>query len=89
MGMQQEYRWSVSPPGALLRLGVSSLEAGEPLFSAWLALERVPISTRSLRRAFGSAPLQGPRIVAAIYAQALRLWLRGAPFHPHPRTAPT
>jgi DUF1365 family protein len=28
------------------------------------------------------------RVIGAIYWQALRLYLKGAPFHPHPRTRP-
>lgn len=87
MAMEHEYLWKISEPGERLRLDVHSLAAGSLQFSAALELVRVPVTAGSLRSAFVRSPLQSLRIVAAIYTQALRLWLRGAVFHPHPGRA--
>jgi DUF1365 family protein len=84
LGMAQDYRWSIAPPGEKLRLAVRCVASGETTLDAALELERIPITTRSLRREWARAPLQSARLVAAIYREAWRLYRRGAPFHPHP-----
>jgi DUF1365 family protein len=30
-------------------------------------------------------PLMTVKVIAAIHAQALRLWIKGTPFYPHPK----
>ncbi len=91
MGMEQDYAWTVEPPGRALELGIASLAGTDRVFEAHVALARVEITPASLRRTLLRFPFQTGRLGAGIYAQALRLWLRGVPFHPHPRslTRPT
>jgi len=47
-------------------------------------LERREITAASLARVLLSFPLMTLRVVAAIYWQALRLWLKSVPVHDHP-----
>ncbi len=56
-----------------------------PIFEASLMLERREIARHSLSRALLRYPFMCLQIVAAIYWQALRLRLKGAPFFAHPR----
>ena len=59
---------------------MESTTGGRRQFDATLSLERRELSAAPLFR----YPLQSMRVVAGIYAQAVRLKLKGAPYHPHP-----
>jgi hypothetical protein len=84
MGMDQEYRWRVGVPGARLTVHLESLEGGERVFAATLALRAEPLTGRTLALTLLRHPFMTARVTAGIYGQALRLWLKGVPFHPHP-----
>ncbi|WP_428267631.1 DUF1365 domain-containing protein [Haliangium sp.] len=67
--------------------GGPAAEAGETLvFDATMVLEREPLTARSLRRSLMAYPFMTGKVIAAIYWQALRLWLARTPFYDHPRT---
>ncbi|MEL7060317.1 MAG: DUF1365 domain-containing protein [Acidobacteriota bacterium] len=98
--MEQTYRWRFTAPGERLAVhmenyrqdaasdGVSASD--EKVFDATLQLER---RAALGRRALASAQLRHPAmtwsVLAAIYAQAARLWLRRTPFHRHPANRPS
>jgi len=86
--MDHEYDWRLSPPGERLAVHMRNLEEGRPVFDATLALRRRPLTASSLRRVLTRYPLMTTKVIAAIYWQALRLKLKGARFHPHPKRAP-
>jgi len=89
MGMDQRYRWRLTLPGEQLGVHMESIEDGRTLFDATLALRREEITGASLARALARYPLMTAQVVAAIYWQALRLRLKGAPYHPHPARNPS
>ena len=84
MPMEIAYRWRVRRPGRTLSVHLENLRDGARVFDATLTLRRRPLSSAGLAAALLAHPLQPLRVVASIYAHALRLWLKGAPFHPHP-----
>jgi DUF1365 family protein len=86
-GMDQEYRLRMGPPGEHLVVELASLEGGEVVFEASLALRRRPITRSSLGRLLWRHPLLTLRVSSGIYAQALRLWAKRTPYHPHPAKA--
>lgn len=87
MPMDTEYEWRFEAPGARLRLLVGCRREGRRFFHAGLVGSREPLGRGSLVKAALREPLGSARGLAAIYAQALRLALRGAPFHAHPARA--
>jgi DUF1365 family protein len=85
LGMQLDYVFRFSEPGERLEVEIEDLAGERPVFRARLALARREITSRSLAGTLARRPLATARLFGAIYWQALRLALRGAAFHPHPR----
>lgn len=84
MPMDVTYDWRFSDPGDGLAVRMENHAAGERVFDVALDLERRPLSGPVLASALARFPWMTLTIVAGIYWQAFRLWLRGARFHPHP-----
>jgi DUF1365 family protein len=83
--LDYEYELALSSPGETLDVSIGAVRAGEREFRATLALKRKPLTSRSLTTMLlGGAPMS-MKVSAAIYAQALRLKLKGIPVQPHPR----
>jgi uncharacterized protein len=89
MAMEQDYAFELAEPDRALAVRISNLEAGRPIFHASFEADRRPLSRAEVTRLLVRDPLGPIRTSAAIYGHALRLALRGAPFHAHPgsRTA--
>lgn len=85
MGMDQEYVWTISQPSHRLAVHMANLESGKRVFDATLVLERRAYSATTLRRMSWRHPLATYGTIARIYFQALKLWAKGARYHPHPR----
>jgi DUF1365 family protein len=83
-GMQQTYEWRLSVPGEDLQVEMVNREGDAEVFRAGLRLRRRAWSAGAVRRAALLQPLMAWKVHAAIYWQALRLWVKGVPFHVHP-----
>jgi len=86
MPMDLDYDWRFSRPGQWLVVHMRNLKAGATLFGATLSLERREMTGANLAGALAGYPFATLKVVGAIYWQALRLWLKRAPFHDHPAT---
>ncbi|HEV7938090.1 MAG TPA: DUF1365 domain-containing protein [Solirubrobacteraceae bacterium] len=84
MGMNQCYEWRVSVPRETLSVHVASSREGALSFDATLSLRRRELTRTTLARMSARYPASALRMLALIYAQALRLKLKGVPVHPHP-----
>lgn len=87
--MEHEYEWELTPPGDELHVRMKNLERGECVFRADMRLERRALDGAGLAHFLAAYPGLSLRTIAAIYWQALRLRLAGAPVHDHPRHAAT
>ncbi len=87
MGMDQTYAFRASEPGESIAVHIESRpragEAGKT-FDATLNLRRRALSRRTLTGLLARYPAMSLQVVAKIYAQSLRLKLKGAKYHPHP-----
>jgi DUF1365 family protein len=98
MGMDQTYAFRATEPGERLAVHIESrpretAETGDiggfprsrqSTFDATLSLRRSELSRRTLTTMLARYPAMSLQVVAKIYAQALRLKLKGARYHPHP-----
>jgi len=85
MSMEQRYDWRFSVPGARLAVRMDSFESSERVFGATMTLAEAPVTARSLAVTLARHPFMTAKVILAIYWQALRLWLKGTPFHVHPK----
>jgi uncharacterized protein len=103
MGMDQTYSFRASEPGESLAVHIESrprksaphADGGAPgrtrrtpkTFDATLNLRRRELSHGVLAGLLARYPAMSLQVVAKIYAQALRLKLKGARYHPHPEAS--
>ncbi len=84
MGMDHVYEWRTTVPGDDLQVHITSHRDGQLAFDATLSLARRELSHDTARRMLIRYPAMTAQVVARIYWQALRLRLKGVPWHPHP-----
>ena len=87
--MDMRYHWRSSTPDHRLVLHLGNTDAGRKVFDASLSLSARPMTAANLNRTLLRYPLMTAKIGLAIYWQALRLFIKGTPFHSHPGTKPT
>ena len=78
------YRWTLSPPGKRVEVGVDLGQAGETRLRARLSLARRPLTDRALASALARHPFMTVKVIAAIHFEALRLWGKGLRFWERP-----
>jgi DUF1365 family protein len=87
MGMDQTYGFRATEPGERLAVHIESRPrtgAGGKSFDATLNLRRRELSRPLLVGLLARYPALSLQVVAKIYAQSLRLKLKGARYFPHP-----
>jgi DUF1365 family protein len=85
IAMAMRYHFRMLPPGESVRVRILETDADGAHFAATFAATRGDCTTRALLAAFAAFPLMTLKVVVAIHYEALRLWLKGAPFFPHPK----
>ena len=78
------YRFRVTTPAERMTAHIDMVRGGERVFDSTLSLERLPLTAGSLLRIVLRHPHTGLRTLGLIHYQALRLWIKGAPFFGRP-----
>ncbi len=84
MPMAIDYDWRFVDPARHLAIHMDCLSGGGKLLDATLTLARREITGTSLAAVLAWHPFMTGKVLAAIYWQALRLWLKRTPFFTHP-----
>lgn len=82
--MDQRYSWNVTEPGDRLAVHIENRREGELLFDATLSMERRELTPKALRRVLVRYPVMPFAVSARIYLNALKLKLKGVPWHANP-----
>lgn len=82
--MDTDYDWRFCEPGRQLTIHMENRNAGGKFFDTTMTLTRKEISGAALAIALARYPFMTGKVIAAIYYQAFRLWLKKVPFYPHP-----
>lgn len=84
MDMALTYGFRVRPPQERYQLSITVSDAEGPVLTAVHKAERVPLSDRSLARAFLAFPMVTMKVVAGIYWEAAKIWVKGVPLRRKP-----
>lgn len=88
MPMDVDYDWRFAAPGRRVFVHMENVARGDRFFDATLVMERREITGRSLAAVLAAHPFMTGKVIAAIYGQALKLWLKRCPHFPHPGRSP-
>ena len=78
------YRFRITAPGPRMTAHIDVLRDGERVFDSTLATTQRPLTGSSLLKTLARYPHTGLRTLALIHYQAVRLWLKRAPFFGKP-----
>lgn len=85
MPMNQRYVWRLSDPRERLVVHMENEQDGQRIFDATMVLKRFEFNKVNRARVLLRYPFMTGKVFAAIYWQALRLWIKRVPFHTHPK----
>ncbi|MDP5054415.1 MAG: DUF1365 domain-containing protein, partial [Congregibacter sp.] len=85
--MDMRYSWRSNAPGNRLAIHLENHQDKDRVFDATLALRAEPISSAALRGILWRFPFMTAKVAGAIYWQALKLFIKRIPYHPHPGPA--
>ena len=84
MPMQVDYDWCFTEPAERVTVFMANSRDGRRMFDASISLKRTEISGTALASVLARFPFMTVKVVAAIYWQALRLWIKRCPVYAHP-----
>lgn len=82
--MDMRYSWRSNKPGERLAIHLENHGADGREFDATLALKGEPVTRAAIHRTLWQFPFMTAKVAFAIYWQALKLFIKRVPLHPHP-----
>ncbi len=85
MNMDMNYQWNIQIPSEQLKLKIENISDNDKLFDASMSLKRIELNNKNLISTLVNYPFMTLKVVSAIHIQALKLWLKGIDYVPHPK----
>jgi hypothetical protein len=83
-GMDHDYEWLFNQPGKKLNVNMKNFKSEKKVFDANLNMSRKPFTKKELAKQILRFPFITLMVVLRIHFQALKLWIKKAPFFIHP-----
>lgn len=83
-GMDHQYEWLFSEPDESLLVNMKNFKSGMKVFDATLTMKRKALTIKNLLISVLRFPFITLLVVYRIHWQALKLWIKKAPFFPYP-----
>lgn len=87
MKMDMTYAFKGRTPDKVMHLSIDGHDPDGLLIATAMQGQRRPLTDREILKATLALPFETLKVVAAIHWEALRLWLKGVPLAPDPKTA--
>jgi uncharacterized protein len=89
--MSMRYHWQSTKPDKTLAIHLENWDTNTKIMDATLTLNRSALNANNMNRILIRFPCMTVKVIAAIYWQALKLWLKETPIfnHPNKNTART
>ncbi|TKB57642.1 DUF1365 domain-containing protein [Ferrimonas aestuarii] len=84
MSLAMRYHWRIAEPCDGLTLTIENRDQNR-IFTAGITMQHTPMSSQTLKRTLRQFPAMTWGVVAKIYWQALKLFVKSVPLHTHPK----
>lgn len=85
MHMNMQYQWNIQLPDEHINIHIENWAKSEKIFDASMRLNKYEINSSNLARILINFPLMTLKVAALIHFEALKLWLKGIQYIPHPK----
>ena len=85
MDLSMEYRWKIQIPNTSLNVQIENWQDNKKVFDAAIDLQKTEISSTNLSNVLLNFPLMTLKVISAIHFEALKLWMKGITYIPHPK----
>ena len=85
MQLNMEYRWKIQIPNKSLQVQIENWQEDKKIFGAVIDLQKTEVSSKNLASVLLNYPLMTLKVVSAIHFEAIKLWMKGVTYVPHPK----